>query len=48
MSYMKRHLEKMAEELAERDNISLEDAIENIMDEAEDDEYSFEEKDEDQ
>jgi hypothetical protein len=47
---MKRHLEDMAKELAERDNISWDDAMDNIMEEAEEveDGYSFEEKDEDQ
>lgn len=50
MSYMKRHLEDMAEELAKKDNISWDDAMDKIMGEIEagEDEYSFEEKDEDQ
>lgn len=44
MSYMKRYLEAMVEERADRDAISYDDAMDQILEEANDDGYSFEEK----
>ena len=45
MSYMKRYLEATAEERADRDAISFDDAMDQILKEANDDDgYSFEEK----
>lgn len=46
MSYMKRYLEILAEERADRDAISYDDAMDQILKEANDDGYSFEEKEE--
>ena len=43
MSYMKRYLEILAEERADRDAISYDDAMDKILEEANDDGYSFEE-----
>lgn len=47
MSYIKRHLEDIVEELSEREDLDEADAMTKVLEEANDDGYSFEEEEED-
>lgn len=46
MSYMKRYLEDIVEEFLEREDLDEADAMEEVLEVANDDGYSFEEREE--
>lgn len=47
MSYIKRYLENIVEELSEREDLDEADAMTKVLEVANDDGYSFEEEEED-